>query len=118
MDYSIISKILFFSLSNSFIIFCWLNTNFFIEYYKLFKIKGLRLADEYIKRNESGFIEIFPDFLKNKDNFLCNLFSCPICLTVWLSIASTFWIFPSTFVVAFFTFIFYFVLKKCFDNMH
>lgn len=110
-----IHEILFFSLSNAFIIFCWLNTNFFIEYYKLFNIKGLVLADEYIERNKSGFIENFPDYLKSKDSFLCNLVTCPICLTVWFSIASAYWTFPAIFIIGFFTFVFYCFLKICYN---
>lgn len=117
MYYNELAKILFFSISGSFILFCWLNTNFFIEYYKLFKFKGLKAADEYIEENKAGFIEIFPDFLKRKDNFLCNLLTCPICLSVWCSIASIFFTNFSLLIVGYFTFLFYCLIKKCYNAL-
>ena len=111
MDYSTINKILFFSLSNAFIIFVWLNTDFFIEYYKLFKIKGLKVADEHIKRNESGFIEIFPDFLKkNSRSFFTKIISCPICLGTWISFLSIPHVGYNFLIVAYFSLFFYYLL--------
>ena len=111
MLYNYFERIFFFSLSFSFIIFFWLKTNVLIEYYKLFFIRGIKTIDNYIDQNKAGFVEIFPEYLKKKDNFFFNLITCNICLSVWAGIISSPFTHYSFLVVGFFTFLFYSLLS-------
>jgi len=95
-------NILYISISFAMIIIVWLKTNVFIEYYNLFKMKWLEAANIYNKKNSSGFIENFPDYLRNNYNgFISNLLTCPICLSIWGGIISSIWVGINFLVVSF-----------------
>lgn len=100
------------SISFGVTIFLFLNTNFVIEYYNLFKLNGIKILDEYNKKNKNGYICSFPDFLINEyDNFFINLITCPVCLSIWLSIMSIIFVGKFFLLVSFLTLISYFLLK-------
>lgn len=64
------------------ILIIWFETSAFVEYASLLKLNKLFKIDEYYKQEED-----YPLFLAiNYNNFATRLFSCPYCLSVWLSI--------------------------------
>ena len=107
-----LSLILSISISQCIAIFIFLNTNFIIEYYNLFKIKGLYWLDEYNKYNQDGYTCSFSEFLiRQYDTFFTRLLTCAICLSVWGGLLSIPLIGLNFLIVTFFTLIFYFLLK-------
>lgn len=66
----------------------WFNSDFIVEYGKLFGLrKLLRLREYKEKQRETPVPLAYPLFLKmTYDNFFIKLISCPVCLSVWLSI--------------------------------
>ena len=88
-------------------LYVWLETDAFVEYFKLFRlVRGFFFSffkvneyEEYISKNLEEDMT-YPDFLSYEcGNFLTTLISCPICLSVWLSIFSGFYLSFSLFPV-------------------
>lgn len=95
------------SSSIALVLYAWLETDAFVEYFKLFRLdRGLLFSflrvneyEEYISKNLEEDTT-YPDFLSyERGNFLTTLISCPICLSVWLSIFSGFYLSFSLFPV-------------------
>jgi hypothetical protein len=95
------------SSSIALVLYAWLETDAFVEYFKLFRLdRGLLFSflrvneyEEYISKNLEEDTT-YPDFLSYEcGNFLTTLISCPICLSVWLSIFSGFYLSFSLFPV-------------------
>ena len=94
-----------------FILVIWNDTNAFVEYARV--LLGVNFED-YKKHEESGLLYV--DYLEliYSNNFLVKLVCCPICLAVWLSAVSSFylenfWLFFLIFYIGLFS---YFKLKK------
>ena len=72
------------------ILLAWFNSDFIVEYGKLFGMsKLLKLRDYRMKKLEHGGpTPTYPQFLRmTYDNFFVKLISCPICLSIWFSVA-------------------------------
>jgi hypothetical protein len=106
--------ILIFSLSFSFLIFIIKDTDAIIEYYNLFKLKGLKWFDDYNKRNQHGYIESLNSYItREKGNlFLVKLVTCPYCISTWLGIFTIPWTHFSFLVVSYLTLLLYFFLVQ------
>lgn len=69
-----------------FINIIWFETEAFVEYVKLFKIKWFKV-NEYLLAKESNFELTYHSYLlQYHKNFFTKLITCPICFTTWLSI--------------------------------
>ena len=104
-------------------LYIWFDTNAFVEYLniidktlsKFTKEKNEDL-EKYYKQKELSPSITYPEFIfTENENFFTNLFSCPICLGVWINIIPLFFMetsiinyFPSL-ILAFFV---YFNLTK------
>jgi len=106
-------NVIIFSLSFSYVIFLWLETNTLIEYYALFKMKGLSWVDSYICKNSVGFIENFvPHLVRNySEYFLVRLVTCSVCLSTWGGIFSIYFVGWKFLVVGFLSLVGYYILK-------
>ena len=102
------------------LLFVWLETDAFVEYVKLFKLNNLA-SFNFLRANEYEYYmsknleeEItYPDFLSsNYNNFFTSLISCPICVSVWLSIFCSFYLSFTLFPVINITSIVLFLLIK------
>jgi len=70
------------------ILLIWLKSDAIVEWGTLFGLSKLLMIDEFYRmRTEETNLGInYPTFLKIKyNNFIVNLLSCPLCLSVWLS---------------------------------
>jgi hypothetical protein len=75
---------------NSMFLFVLFNTNFIYEYAKLLKLDNIKIFQDYtdfIYKND--FIN-FTTFLSFKNNFICKLVSCPLCINFWSSLFISF----------------------------
>lgn len=77
------------SLLLGYLLFCWLQTDVFIQYYlvlqRFFLFSGDKLKiNEYIHSNFRGSYQSY--LYHNYPNFLTKLISCPICLCFWLAL--------------------------------
>ena len=91
-----------------------LDTNAVVEYSKLFKLKFFHYQ-EYFAQNKSFPLNYQEFLLLKYDNFWTELFSCSICLSVWLNIIGylIFWLnFRNIGFNIFFSWILYFWLKS------
>jgi hypothetical protein len=81
-------EILGLSIYLGYILFVWFNTNVFVEYVQLFKLKQFFYVDQYKDLVDNGYASSYLDFLKEYfyDLFLVRLVSCPICLGFWLGL--------------------------------
>jgi hypothetical protein len=102
------------------LLFVWLETDAFVEYVKLLKLNNLASFDflraneyeDYMSKNLEEEIT-YPDFLSsNYNNFFTSLISCPICVSVWLSIFCSFYLSFALFPVINITSIVLFLLIK------
>ncbi len=88
IDYLILTHM---SLINCTILILWFKTEAFIEYVNLFRMNKLFHTDEYEKESNNNPFFTYHDFLlKRYDSFIIRLITCPICLTVWMSIFSAY----------------------------
>jgi hypothetical protein len=111
------------------LLFVWLETDAFVEYVKLFKLNNLA-SFNFLRANEYEYYmsknleeEItYPDFLSsNYNNFFTSLISCPICVSVWLSIFCSFYLsftlFPVINIISITLFLLIKILfKKAYDG--
>lgn len=102
------------------LLFVWLETDAFVEYVKLLKLNNLASFnflraneyEDYMSKNLEEEIT-YPDFLSsNYNNFFTSLISCPICVSVWLSIFCSFYLSFALFPVINITSIVLFLLIK------
>jgi len=105
---------LLFSLSLAFLIFVIKDTDAIIEYYNLFRLKGLQWLDDYNQRNKHGYIESLNIYLSREkgDYFIIKILTCPYCLSTWLGIFTIPWTNFSFLVVSYLTVLFYFILVQ------
>tara|TARA_R100000008_G_scaffold84320_1_gene71438 strand:- start:1025 stop:1378 length:354 start_codon:yes stop_codon:yes gene_type:complete len=88
IDYLILTHM---SLINCTILILWLKTEALLEYAKLLGLSKLIKIDEYEKESNNNPFFTYHDFLLKKHNsFIMRLITCPICLTVWMSIFSAY----------------------------
>lgn len=101
-------------LSFAIIIFVWKNSNFLVDYYNWFELKGLKWLDDYNKRNENGFIENFFDYIarEKSDYYGIKLLTCPICLSVWCGILCIPFVWWKFLAVSYLVLFFYYILEK------
>ena len=79
------------SLINCTILLLWLRTEAFLEYAKLLGMRKLFGIEKYEKESNNNPFFTYHDFLLKKHNcFIVRLITCPICLTVWMSIFSAY----------------------------
>jgi len=102
------------------VLFVWLETDAFVEYVKLLRLNrlasfGFLRVDEYedyVSKNLEEEVT-YPDFLSsNYNNFFTSLISCPICISVWLSVFCSFYLSFALFPVINITSIVLFLLIK------
>ena len=102
------------------LLFVWLETDAFVEYVKLLKLNNLASFDflraneyeDYMSKNLEEEIT-YPDFLSsNYNNFFTSLISCPICVSVWLSVFCSFYLSFALFPLINITSIVLFLLLK------
>lgn len=107
-------NIIYFSLSFALLIFVWKNTNVFIDYYNWFNLKGLKWVNDYNKKNDSGFIETFFDYLSREKHeyFFVKLITCPICLSVWSGIFCLPFVGLKFLSIGFLVLFFYYLLEQ------
>lgn len=106
--------LIYFSLSFAIIIYAIKNTNFIVEYYNLFKLKGVKWLDEYNRKNENGFIYNLYDHLiyHKSDYMLVRMITCPVCLSIWMSIICVFFVGWRFLSLSYLTLFFYYILEK------
>ena len=70
--------------------YLWHDTDAFVEYLKLLRVKKLFYVEKFQEEKEnSGGLMNYPDYLLiHHGNFFIRLITCPICLSVWLNIAA------------------------------
>lgn len=70
------------------ILIIWLKTEAWVEYTQLFKLNFLSNYKEYNKQKHEDFTLTYIKFLlKNyRHKFMIRLITCPLCLSLWLSI--------------------------------
>jgi hypothetical protein len=69
------------------ILLVWFKTEAIVEYASLFGLKKLFKANEFRVEKMSLEQLTYPTFLKMKsNNFFIKLITCPICLSVWMTI--------------------------------
>lgn len=75
----------------SFLLVIWFNTEVFVEYTNLFRIKWFNVKD-YLTAKDSDFTLTYHSYLLQKhNNFFTKLITCPFCINFW-------WIFIGKFV--------------------
>lgn len=75
----------------NFSLFIWFHTTAFIEYMKVFKLTNLFRINKYIDYKNINPEISYIDFLAIKNpNFFTKLFSCPYCLSFWITLISCF----------------------------
>lgn len=106
------------------ILYVWFETDAFIEWMRLFKIKFFKY-EEYFKNKVSSMPYLtYVDFIEGEygfDYFICRLITCPICLSVWCNIfliigflnkTSILWLGPNILLTWIIYFFLKFILKK------
>lgn len=74
----------------TFLLIIWFNTEAFVEYIRLFKLKWFKI-DEYLNTKETDFTLTYHSFLLQKyNNFFTKLITCPFCLNFWLVFIGSF----------------------------
>ena len=73
-----------------FILIIWFNTEAFVEYSHLLKIKWFKVKD-YLIAKETDFTLTYHSYLLQKhNNFFTRLITCPFCLNFWLILIGKF----------------------------
>lgn len=79
------------SCSKAFLLILWFETTVVAHYAKLLKLNKLLKTDEFLEaRKEDDDLDYSLFLYRKKPGFLTKLISCPICVTTWLSILSSF----------------------------
>ena len=117
------------SCSIALVLYIWLETDAFVEYVKMLRLDRNMLFmflrvneyEEYISKNLEEDMT-YPDFLSYEcGSFFTTLISCPICVSVWLSIFSGFYLsftlFPVINIISITLFLLIKILfKKAYDG--
>lgn len=97
------------------LVYIWADTDAFIEWAALFKIKATKYEEYEASKTSLIRHHNYSEFLgtKYRQNFFCKLVSCPVCLSVWLNILSIPFISLSLIGLnIYLTWVFYFLLKN------
>ena len=74
----------------TFVLIIWFNTEAFVEYSHLLKIKWFKVKD-YLIAKETDFTLTYHSYLLQKhNNFFTRLITCPFCLNFWLILLGKF----------------------------
>lgn len=117
--------ILIISLSIAYLTYIWLNTDFFIEYVSLLKLNKYNLfySQDYFEYINPKNIALETDRInlsylqfiqRTHNNFFVRLISCPLCLSLWMSLFFA-WItlsFLTFLATAYLGSFFYYLLKS------
>ncbi len=112
--------ILLLSFTFAFLLYLWLDTNVFVEYYNtFFRDNGFRIdiVEKYNKYNEAGFVENLLPYLRKQSpdskikKFIFKLITCKVCLSTWCGILSLPFVGVWLFAVSFLTLFFYNILR-------
>ena len=80
-----------------FILIVWFNTEAFVEYLNVCKLKWFKTHD-YILAKDSDFTLTYHSYLlRYHNNFLTKLITCPFCINFWLILIGKF-IFDYSFI--------------------
>ena len=97
------------------------NTDAFVEYVSLFRLKKIFNVDKYEEHLRSYPLNSYWDYvLYNRNNFVTKLISCPICVSVWGNLA-LFAAYRDVFALIlniWFTLFLYFLLCVMFKKAH
>ena len=107
-------------LISSFLFFLY-NTDAFVEYVSLFRLKKVFRLDKYEEHLRSYPLNSYWDFiLYERSNFLTKLISCPICVSVWLNLGffSYFRDMVALIFNIWFTLFLYFLLRVMFNKAY
>ena len=67
----------------------WFKTDAFVEYMDFFYINKFFYIDDYRKKADEDPMIDYPKYLLiHKSYFFIKLISCPICLSIWLSVGA------------------------------
>jgi len=97
----------------SVVVYIWLRTDAFYEYFKFTKLKIFKDYGEF--KSKTPVPLFFPDFLIVKHpNFLFKLITCPICLSIYFTCALYFSGMKSVnlFASIYLSWLLFFVLEK------
>lgn len=73
-----------------FILVIWFNTEVFVEYSNLLKLKWFKIYD-YLNAKETDFTLTYHSFLLQKhNNFFTKLVTCPFCINFWFILIGKF----------------------------
>ena len=73
----------------NFVLIIWFHTEAFLEYCKIFKLGFLFRINKFYEYKKVNPTISYIDFLSIKNpNFFSKLFSCPFCLSFWISLIS------------------------------
>jgi len=74
----------------TFILIIWFNTEAFVEYIHLLRLKWFKVND-YLNSKETDFTLTYHSYLLKKHNsFITRLITCPFCLNFWLILIGKF----------------------------
>jgi hypothetical protein len=82
------------ALSLAYLLVVWLKTNAFVEYMQLFRMTSLFHVEDYLKIQADGYGGTYTDFLAEyyHEIFFVRLIICPVCLSFWLAVLTSFFI--------------------------
>jgi len=84
-------EVLFISSVVALILLIWFNSNAFVEYAKFVGgAKFFEITEYEEKQKEQASLDYHGYLLNYKSSFFIKLITCPLCLSVWLSIFVTF----------------------------
>ncbi len=76
------------SFLNSSLLFLLYNTDAFVEYASLLRLKKIFNIDKYEEHRKSFPANTYWEYvLYNRSNFVTKLISCPICVSIWANFA-------------------------------
>lgn len=74
----------------TFLLIIWFNTEAFVEYSHILKLKWFKIYD-YLNAKETDFTLSYHSYLLQKHNsFFIRLITCPFCLNFWLILIGKF----------------------------
>jgi hypothetical protein len=82
------STLLWTALGCAMALYVWFQTNAAGEYIRLFNLyRILGLKNYEVLQDDIPELPL-QEYLREQDNFLCRLLSCPICVACWLALAT------------------------------
>lgn len=86
------------ALGLSYFLVVWLKTNAFVEYMHLFRMTRFFHVKDYLKIQADGYGGSYTEFLAEYyyESFFVRLIICPVCLSFWLAVLTSFFVGVST----------------------